>query len=518
MARGREARAAEPETGRPASARSTLLADLARRQPLLAAINVGAALLFAAGIVGAAPAPAVAAWLICATLLQLVRLAYWRRHARGRPPRDPADWLVATSAATGIGWGLIGLLFAELGSPAQQLLVPFFLAGMAAGAVPTLAGHPPALCAFLVPALLPYAARLALAGEPVAPTMALTVIAYAAGLAAVACQVHRSLRRSVELHLENARLVADLEQARAGLERLAERRAAELNAVLEAVPMAVWLAHDPEAKRITGNRRAAELLRPRRPGNQSLTAADEGPPRHFRFLKEGEQLPAEELPLRRAARGEAVQEEELRLQFDDGTFLDQLVRCPSTGRSWPHRRRGRRRSGHYRAQAGRAGGPPAGIARHAHRPAQPGPALRSARPSHRPRAPRQGDRVAVMLLDLDRFKDVNDTFGHAAGRPAAARVAGRISALLRASDTLARLGGDEFALVQLGVHRPADAAALAEKVLGAFIPPFDLDGHEMKVSAQRRHRDAGGEPDDWGAGRADPSRRLGPVPRQAWGQ
>ena len=106
--------------------------------------------------------------------------------------------------------------------------------------------------------------------------MAFTTVAYAAGLSAVACQVYRSLRRSVELHLENAGLVADLEQARVSLALLAERRGAELDAVLEAVPVAVWLAHDPEAKRITGNRRAAELLRLGRPENVSLTAPDEG--------------------------------------------------------------------------------------------------------------------------------------------------------------------------------------------------------------------------------------------------
>ena len=483
MARGREARAAEPETGRPASARSTLLADLARRQPLLAAINVGAALLFAAGIVGAAPAPAVAAWLICATLLQLVRLAYWRRHARGRPPRDPAGWLVATSAATGIGWGLIGLLFADLGSPAQQLLVPFFLAGMAAGAVPTLAGHPPALCAFLVPALLPYAARLALAGEPVAPTMAFTVIAYAAGLAAVACQVHRSLRRSVDLHLENARLVADLEQARAGLERLAERRAAELNAVLEAVPMAVWLAHDPEAKRITGNCRAAALLRPRRPGNQSLTAADDGPPRHFRFLKEGEQLPAEELPLRRAARGEAVQEEELRLQFDDGTFLDQLVSAA------PVRDAAGRIVGAVGAAVDITARKAAEsriehLALHDALTGLPNRALLLDRLGHTlERARRAGIGAAIIALDLDGFKDVNDSFGHDAGDRLLRAVAERIAGLIRGSDTLARVGGDEFALVQGDIRGPEAAVSLARKVLTSLVVPFDLHGQEVHASA-----------------------------------
>jgi hypothetical protein len=219
--------------------RDEMLAELASRQPLLGVINVVTAFLFASGLSDVAPVPVLAAWLGYMVLSQVARLLCWRRHAAGRPPHDAAVWLIASSASAGVGWGLIDPLFASCGSSAQQMLVPFFLAGMAAGAVANLAGHLPSLCAFLGPALLPYAARLALAGEPAAHTMAFTTLAYAAGLSAVAYQVHRSLRRSLELHLENARLVADLEHARRGLERLVERRGAELDAVMETVPVAV---------------------------------------------------------------------------------------------------------------------------------------------------------------------------------------------------------------------------------------------------------------------------------------
>jgi PAS domain S-box-containing protein len=305
-----------------------LLAELVWRQPLLAAINIATALLFAAGLLGAAPTSTLAVWLGYMALSQAARLVcwrYWRRAGVRRPPRKAAAWLVATSGMAGIGWGLIGLLFAGLGSAVQQLLVPFFLAGMAAGAVTVLSGHLPSFHAFLAPALLPYAARLELAGEPVAHTMALTTLAYAAGLSAVAHQVHRSLRRSVELHLENARLVADLEEARRGLERRAERRAAELETMMETVPAAIWLTHDPEARWIKTNRQAAEMLRLAPGDNASLTAPEGERPRHFRVFKGGEEVPGPALPLQRAVRGEVVRDEELRVVFDDGTFHDELI-------------------------------------------------------------------------------------------------------------------------------------------------------------------------------------------------
>ena len=231
-----DGRSRAAEAGDDAPVRDVLLADLVRRQPLLAAINIAAALLFASALLGAAPGPELVAWLAYVALAQAARLALWWRHAAGRPARDAAGWLVAASAAAGLGWGLIGLLFAGLGSAAQQALVPFFLAGMAGGAITALPGHPPAFYAFIVPALLPYAARLGLAAEPATHAMGLVTLLYAASIAAVGRQVHGLLRRSAELGSENAALIADLERARRDLERLAERRGAELEAVLATVP------------------------------------------------------------------------------------------------------------------------------------------------------------------------------------------------------------------------------------------------------------------------------------------
>jgi hypothetical protein len=170
-----------------------LIIELERRQPLLAAINLCTASLLAFGLVHAAPAPTLAAWFAYMLLVQASRVLWLVRRATTR--FNAVGWLVAASAAAGIGWGLTGALFASVGSPAQQMLVPFFLAGMAAGAVATLAGHLLVLFAFLLPALLPYAMRLALNGEPASGTMALATLAYAAGLSAGGYRV------SFEFHL-----------------------------------------------------------------------------------------------------------------------------------------------------------------------------------------------------------------------------------------------------------------------------------------------------------------------------
>lgn len=91
--------------------------------------------------------------------------------------------------------------------------------------------------------------------------------------------------------------------------------------------------------------------------------------------------------------------------------------------------------------------------------------------------------AAVLCFDLDLFKSVNDTFGHAAGDALLRRVAERITGCVRPADTVARLGGDEFAVLQAGIERADDAGRLASRLLSVLAAPFELDGQIVPVSA-----------------------------------
>ncbi len=97
-------------------------------------------------------------------------------------------------------------------------------------------------------------------------------------------------------------------------------------------------------------------------------------------------------------------------------------------------------------------------------------------------AARHGGRVAVMFIDLDRFKQVNDLHGHAVGDRLLVQAGERLVGALRASDTVARQGGDEFIALLPDVQSAEDAAIAAEAVLRALAAPFDVDGQRLHVS------------------------------------
>ncbi len=90
--------------------------------------------------------------------------------------------------------------------------------------------------------------------------------------------------------------------------------------------------------------------------------------------------------------------------------------------------------------------------------------------------------TCVLFIDIDRFKRINDTLGHAAGDRLLAAVAGRLTAAVRPGDTVARLGGDEFAAVGERVVDERDAMAIAERVFAAFAVPFDLDDRGLPIT------------------------------------
>ncbi|HUP06572.1 MAG TPA: EAL domain-containing protein [Caldimonas sp.] len=96
---------------------------------------------------------------------------------------------------------------------------------------------------------------------------------------------------------------------------------------------------------------------------------------------------------------------------------------------------------------------------------------------------RQGGQLAVLFIDLDGFKTINDTLGHATGDSMLRHLARRLRNALRDSDKIGRLGGDEFAIIQFGNHQPHEATALAARLIELIGAPFSIDNQTLFIGA-----------------------------------
>jgi diguanylate cyclase (GGDEF)-like protein len=94
---------------------------------------------------------------------------------------------------------------------------------------------------------------------------------------------------------------------------------------------------------------------------------------------------------------------------------------------------------------------------------------------------RRDDKVAVLCLDLDRFKEVNDTLGHPVGDALLQEVANRLRDMLRERDVVARMGGDEFVIIQVAAEPSKEAASLASRLIDIVSAPYDVNGHKIVI-------------------------------------
>ncbi|HEX6928377.1 MAG TPA: EAL domain-containing protein [Gammaproteobacteria bacterium] len=99
------------------------------------------------------------------------------------------------------------------------------------------------------------------------------------------------------------------------------------------------------------------------------------------------------------------------------------------------------------------------------------------------RADRHGEMIACLFLDLDRFKRINDSFGHDAGDELLRQVSERLKRCIRGNDMIGRFGGDEFTVLLDGIARTGDAATVAEKILDELLRPYDIHGRHFTISA-----------------------------------
>lgn len=507
---------------------SELLRLLFTMMPVVLATNLVNGTLIAAVFFRSIGPPVAAVWWLLLVIVLAARGVIWVQYRRHNgSSRRWAAIAIAGSATSGVIWGSTSFLFLTPGSETQQMVLGFILGGMGAGAVTALTPCLPAFYVYLFPAVVPFCVRLTLQGDADHLTMAAACVMYLIAITILGRKANMWLKESVMRRFENVELVRSLErhvddrttklkQVNEQLCRdIAERRRAEAALAKHSERQAViahfgrlalsgidldWLFGNAvelvrDQLEVAGAAvieepfdvrnavlRAAVGLKTAPSLERSAALADH--PQGALDPSAGDQSADDDpVDLRRLRdlemSAEAVISQDER-QFgvllavdvtprtysaNDINFLQSIANMLA---AVIERKRAEDDVQRLALQDPLTGLPNRGL-------------FQDYLQQELVRAKRSRHMLAVLLLDLDHFKDVNDTLGHPIGDRLLVVVAERLRASLRATDTAARLGGDEFAIILSEIRSPEDAAAVARKVVDSMSEPFKIEGHALHI-------------------------------------
>lgn len=446
--------------GKSTKAEFILLTSLFNRLPQVLCINLMIAICALVAFSTVADALSLSVWFATMLAALAARLKVWHEFRSSQQDGDQQSMtfrFAASAGFNGAAWGFAAILFYEPQSIASQTFLPFILAGMSGGSLVGLSGCLPAFVAFYVSLTTPYALRLLWEGDHVHLTMAAATLIYMIGIGWLGRSFNGYLKNSVRLASENERLVTALREKSDEL----EEKSTHLEATFEHINQGVAV-FDQSERLVTCNRRYRELCT-KPPIITDLAYEDE---------RSGSEMETDiNRPASHSKPGAPYQFESRRangrcLQIEDSPMPGGgFVR---TSTDVTDRKRNESRILH--------------LAQHDSLTKLPNRLLFTDRLGQAIQSIQRDDKlVAVLLLDLDNFKPINDTLGHAAGDDLLKQVAERLRSCIRQCDTLARLGGDEFVIVQSGIDHPGRAATLAKRIGKSLDDYFDLSGHSVCI-------------------------------------
>ena len=371
-------------------------------------------------------------------------------HRASNFPRSKQEFTIG-AGLTGFAWGLMPILFYSPTSDVAPVFVPFILAGMVGGSLVILTGYMPALIAFLLTIAIPFAIRLSLVGDFTHTVMTVLVMIYVVGLIALGRSMSQTMVASIDLATVNDQLISQLRE-----------KSSQLQATFDHINQGVAV-FDHQSRLITWNPRHRELhgypIHLYRPGTHIRQFLDQDLERIDKIA--GGTLDPKALT-------EPLAPSKFQQSSADGRVLDvERNEMPgggfvSTSTDITEHKRVEARMLH--------------LAQHDPLTDLPNRLLFQDRLQHAmARSARSGSPLAVIVIDLNNFKDVNDEEGHRVGDHVLKAVAKRLQTGLRETDTVARIGGDEFAIVLPDLTSVGAAVRVAEKMQSRIETPLKLE-------------------------------------------
>jgi len=502
--------------------------------PIVLAANLINGTLVAGVFYGHHPLAWLATWWLLMCFMVVVRGALWIWYRRD--PGTNRRWsrvAIVSSATSGVLWGSAGLVLYSPDSVSQTMVLGFVLGGMGAGAVSALTPCLPAFHAFLILSILPYSVRLASEGDVHHWAMALALGLYMISLCLLGRKANRWLTESVLSRITNADLIRSLEsrvaertnELRSLNEQLhldiAERIRAETvladyadrqtaiadfgRTALSGIDLDLLFDHAVALVRNRLDVAGAAVIEASTDSGEQIVRATAGlvpstflaDPRPGLSDHPQSAVPANQrsdianfswnaaasstgpdnqtesaqalISNRQHPYGVLIALAEVPRPFSaiDLSFLRSIANMLTSA---IERKRSEQDIEHLALHDPLTGLPNRELFRnHLHQELA--------------RLKRTQGMLALLLLDLDHFKDVNDTLGHPIGDRLLETVAQRLKDCVRAVDAPARLGGDEFAVILSDLRSPDEAAAVARKIVKRVSEPFMLDGHKTRIGA-----------------------------------